>query len=448
MEYKTLTTNDKAAKKSTEVGFMTFNEVETIIQSRDSKKLKEVIEDGRVSDINMCSDDFRRSSLLMIACKSGFIGCARVLLDHIANINYRNYYDDSVLKSACLSRNLDMFRLLLERGITINDKVISDLFRSDEIVLNTEIATILVGLIQDVNSGNFLYYASQVGNAIIVQLLLEHGALSTPDGYGALEPAARKGHLEVVKLLLGWNTGAECISQKGVTSALVSASRLGCIEVVRCFIEHKIGVAALTAALCEAVDKRHVELAEVLIDSGADLNVNSASHRSPLISACKQGSVDMVRLLLARGGDVNAVDSVGETPLSAALPHPEVLKMLLKHEANPNIPFPNGSTALLEVVWNPSNNYMEALTVLLEHGADPNLADATTGKTPLMVAAIKIYIKYVIPLLERGADVTQVNREGKTVLDMLGQGPKYYKVVELCTGYIDSNKPGATPLLK
>ena len=51
-------------------------------------------------------------------------------------------------------------------------------------------------------------------------------------------------------------------------------------------------------------------------------------------------------------------------------------------------------------------------------------------------------------LLEYGADVTQVNREGKGVLDMLGRTRQYDEVRKLCTQYIDSDKPGAKHVLK
>ena len=66
----------------------------------------------------------------------------------------------------------------------------------------------------------------------------------------------------------------------------------------------------------------------------------------------------------------------------------------------------------------------------------------------LMMAALELNIDLVKLLLEYGADVTQVNREGKSVLDLLGRTRKYGKVVKLCTSYIDSNKPGAKLLLK
>lgn len=145
------------------------------------------------------------------------------------------------------------------------------------------------------------------------------------------------------------------------------------------------------------------------------------------------------------------------------MPHPEVLKVLLERGANPNQYF-GDSTALLDPMLSGMDSdkptYMQALTILLEFGADPNLADVATGNTALIGAAVDLRsLDLVRLLLEYGADVTQVNLEGKSVLDLLreeievGQdteeyGEEYNEIFELCTQYIDCNRPGATPVLK
>ena len=159
----------------------------------------------------------------------------------------------------------------------------------------------------------------------------------------------------------------------------------------------------------------------------------------------------MIALLLDRGTDPNAVDARGVSPLKAALSHTrivEVFMVLLAHGADPNQPLANGSTALLELAGRKqSEDTKQALAVLFEYGADPNLAHATTGQTALMSAALKALVDLVKLLLEHGADVTQVNREDQSVLDMLVD-EKYGEVRELCTQYIDSNQPGAKQVLK
>ena len=166
------------------------------------------------------------------------------------------------------------------------------------------------------------------------------------------------------------------------------------------------------------------------------------------VSVCMHSSPEMVCLFLDRGADPNALDFRGNLPLKVALSRPEILRVLLEHGADPNRRFPNGSIPLQDLVHYKQDSYMQAMAVLLELGADPNLALEATGRTVLMRAALELRADLVKLLLEYGADVTQVDREGKSELDMLGRTRKYSKVVELCTQFIDSNKPGAKLLLK
>ena len=182
MESKSfINATDEASKVSTEIKPMTFDEVAAIMQSGNSEKLKEVIESGRVSDVDMKNEHLH--SLLMVAYRIRYnsIGCVKVLLDHNADINY-TYQTHSVLRSACLSGNLDMLNLIIERGVIINDNIISYLFESEELVRDTAIATVLVTNIRDVNfrridSRDFLHYAAcKAGNATITRMLLESGA--------------------------------------------------------------------------------------------------------------------------------------------------------------------------------------------------------------------------------------------------------------------------------
>ena len=65
-----------------------------------------------------------------------------------------------------------MLRFIIKQGVTINDRVLSKLFDFKDIAANTEIATILVNYIQDVNRDinqegiydSFLYKACRAGN--------------------------------------------------------------------------------------------------------------------------------------------------------------------------------------------------------------------------------------------------------------------------------------------
>ena len=393
-----------------------------------------------------------RDSLLMIACKSGFIECVKSLLGHNADIKYRTY-SGSVLKSVCLICNVEMLRCIVER-VALTDQVILYLLACPEIITNTEIAAILVGYIQNVNwdghCNSFLYIACGAGSWTIARMLLERGASIVSRYSDSLASASRGGNIDVVKLLLSWDSDNVRVSQESIDEALINAARSGHVNVARYLVEYGTSADALNSALFSAVVRHEVELAAFLIDSGADFNViRPTSDYTTWILACFYGVPDMVRLLLDRGADPNAVSARGDWPLKIALLRPEVLSVLLEHGADPSRTFADGSPPILELVQREQSKHtQQAITILLEHGADPNLSHATTGETALMRLAIKLRVDLVQLLLEHGADVTQVNREGKSVLDMLGRTRKYCKVRELCAQYIDSNKPGAKHVLK
>ena len=102
---------------------VTFHEIASVIQSGDSNKLKEMIETKRITDINMEErfDPFR--NLLSTACGAGSIECVKVLLDN--NIDMTDLIKiTTILKSVCLRGDTIMLKLLLERGLELDDDLI------------------------------------------------------------------------------------------------------------------------------------------------------------------------------------------------------------------------------------------------------------------------------------------------------------------------------------
>ena len=132
--------------------------------------------------------------------------------------------------------------------------------------------------------------------------------------------------------------------------------------------------------------------------------------------------------------------------------HRAIPKLLLNRGADPNVHYPSGNTLLLELVMatcDEHSNCTDVIELLFEYDIDVNLAHATTGETPLMIAAVYLRVDMVRLLLEHGADVTQVDGHGDSVLDKLDtETPLSVEVLELCMQYIDSNRPRAQAVLK
>ncbi|NMB61374.1 MAG: hypothetical protein GYA18_03435 [Chloroflexi bacterium] len=63
-----------------------------------------------------------------------------------------------------------------------------------------------------------------------------------------------------------------------------------------------------------------IEIIQMLIEHGADVNVKDAKGRTPLhIVAASKPTIEKMELLIENGADVNAVDNEGKTPLASVL---------------------------------------------------------------------------------------------------------------------------------
>lgn len=100
-----------------------------------------------------------------------------------------------------------------------------------------------------------------------------------------------------------------------------------------------------------AVMSKNFELAQLLIESKADVNIQANllpfgdaefhhySKIAPLHYAAVNGDIHMVDFLIKKGAAVDVQNSFGETPLLFAVwkGHKEVVELLLKHKANPGL---------------------------------------------------------------------------------------------------------------
>ena len=119
-----------------------------------------------------------------------------------------------------------------------------------------------------------------------------------------------------------------------------------------------------------------IEVARVLVESGADVNAQSLPTRSTaLLWAAQKGSADMVRLLLEAGADVNARDWNENTSLMQAAAHsssPEVVEFLLAAGADVNARNKEGKTALASAIL---LKQADAARALIKAGAEVNGID-------------------------------------------------------------------------
>ena len=116
----------------------------------------------------------------------------------------------------------------------------------------------------------------------------------------------------------------------------------------------------------------HLEIAEILISRGADLDAEDPDYATPLYLAAEQGHPKVVEFLISKGAEVNVKSSwSGYTPLHRAAWGPVAMrKHLGAGEA--------GTVSEADL----NKNYLEIVGMLLEKGAKVDVLD-NDGKTPL-----------------------------------------------------------------
>ncbi len=162
------------------------------------------------------------------------------------------------------------------------------------------------------------------------------------------------------------------------------------------------------SALLFATYNGRADIAQILIDSGLELNVFEA--------AATGQNTRLRELLAADNGLVNSYSPDGFFPLGLAafFRQAEALQILLKAGADVNLAARNAMkvTALHAAA---ASGQTEAVRELLVRGADPN-ARQQSGYTALHQAAHSGNQEMAQVLLEHGADINQKTDDGKTAL--------------------------------
>ncbi len=139
-----------------------------------------------------------------------------------------------------------------------------------------------------------IFEASCIGDAEIVNQLLDKNpefiSLFSSDGFTVLGLASFFGHLSLVKLLL----------EKGADPNIASNNHLK------------------VAPIHSACAISHIDITELLIRHGADVNAKQIQGITPLHEAAHNGQTKLLKLLIDNGADINAKMDNGQTPLFMA----------------------------------------------------------------------------------------------------------------------------------
>ena len=183
------------------------------------------------------------------------------------------------------------------------------------------------------------------------------------------------------------------LERRGIAIAagqLVEYAGAGDLEVVDLLLQAEVPVDGRntygSTALMAAAETGRVEIARLLIDRGAAVDLGAAdSWETPLMLATVRGQEEMVGLLLDAGAAAGLRDrNSGVTPLimAAAEGHRAIVARLLAGGADVDIGDATGWTALHHAV---RKGHDDVVADLLAAGANPEHADAE-GYTPLYLA--------------------------------------------------------------
>jgi len=408
-----------------------------------------------------------KDQLLTHAAVSGAGGPVRLMLAHGCDPNHRNIHGRTPLHSAAVVGNMEGVRLLIQagadpdcpdrRGLTPLIEALGhnrqdtamELIRSGAdvhacrslqgetpLMLAAAYGAVSLGkrLIEkgsDIESRDFigrtpLMHAAANGSLDSVHLLLDAGADRNARDDKGRSPLQWASSLrpEIAELLLGKGLQPPQVARE----ALLKAAIDGNVPMIRNLLDQQAAVQPAgegdESALLQAVFQKSMTAFQLLLKHpSADVNYREGpSLRTPLMVAARLGDVDKARLLLESSAllsiiDADAMDAVHHAAMAA---RKEVLILFLRHGASLSRPDAAGRSLVHLAIastgsFAATGDRLETVTWLLLQGLDPNASDHS-GITPLMLAAADAYRDIAAALLDAGAAIDAMDRNGRTAL--------------------------------
>jgi ankyrin len=437
---------------------------------------------------------------LVEAAKTGDAAAATALLKQHVDVNAPESDGTTALHWAVYRNDEPLVMQLIKAGADVKAKNQFDATPMSEAAItgNPKVIEALLKAGADPESPNgdgqtALMVLARTSNVDAAKALLKHkanvNAVEQWHGQTALMWAAAQSQPEMVKLLLKHGAQVDARSlvnnwQRQVTAepraqarpaggltALLYASRQGCLECVEALIDAKADVNLAdpegVTPLIVAVNNFHFDVGALLLKKGAnpnkwdwwgrtplygavDLNTLPHGGRPDRISLDQTTSLQMIELLLNAGANANAqlklfppyralgpdrgadmMLTIGATPLLRAAKAGDVpaVKLLLAHGANVNLPNIYGTTPIMAAAGLSSNEIdtrgrfkteaeaVETINLLVQAGADINAHETRSGSTALHGAALWGWNDVVKALVSKGADLTAKDKKGMTPLD-------------------------------
>ena len=235
------------------------------------------------------------------AAEKGMQDIVELLLSQGADVDAKDRYEHTPLFKATWFLNWDIALMLLEKGANVN--------------------------IQDADGHVLLHWAAFQGDREMINLLLSHGADVTAkdrDGRTPLEYAHAQGHREAAALIEKVHQNLRMLDRKNQLKYpnLDRAIEMQDLEEVKAHLrfakDHAPNHHWNPSLLHEAVLTGNLDIVEILLEHGFDLNFTGPYGVTALHIAVEKNYEKIAQVLLARGAFVVALDFDGKTPLDLA----------------------------------------------------------------------------------------------------------------------------------
>ena len=366
---------------------------------------------------------------LSLAAMEGDIATVRTLLNQGGDVNAPQGDGTTALHWAASRNDLEMTELFLAAGADVNAQT-----RLGEMTP--------------------LFMAARSGNAAIIEALFEAGADATSAstiGTTALMLAAGSGSPDAVQALLDAGAPVNAKDVHQGQTALMFAAASGRAEVIRALAANgaDLDVTSLVPTRRKPASPPPGATAAQRRRAAGPPKPLALGGMTALQFAARESHMDAVRALVESGADVNvqtASDRMSTLTLAIVNGRYDIAKYLLEHGADPKPASTEGATALfttLDVRWAPRGwypsptidneevDYLELMRLLVHQGADvdarmkgrmwmrivgPGGGPTYNGDTAFMRAAVANDVEAMKFLLSRGANPSIMTATGANAL--------------------------------
>jgi ankyrin repeat protein/V8-like Glu-specific endopeptidase len=384
--------------------------ITTILELEMRDKLIQGISKGEIAVVKSYLEqkgfvdmyDNSRESLLFKAVQAGQQGIVDLLLEKGADANHVSLDLKSPLHAAVMSADsLETMEKLMLKGSAVNKKdkngvtplmIALENLKTNEAELLLKNAASLEGVM--INGESPLIYALKGQSINLVKLLIDNGVdvlIRSSLGQSALELALKSKQAEAMKILI--SKGANVSEIVGGESLLAQATLID------------------------------LDLAQILVDGGADINGSYSSGLGFLVKGIKEKDLKLVSFALKNKVDLTqSINGVSAMELSLKSKDLTIAKMLIAAGANVKIIGSTGEGLLAQAV---RSNDLEKVKLLLAQGV--SVDQLTARKESVIFQAIRNHnLEMTKFLVENKANLDLRSLEGfkvKKLARKLGDKP-------------------------